>query len=45
MPRSSKCLLPSGFHTNPLYVPLLSSYVPHAPPITFFCFDYPNNIR
>ena len=29
-------LFPSGFPTNTLYTPLLSPYVLHAPPISFF---------
>ena len=41
IPRSYKYFLSSDFHTRSLYVPLLSSYVPHAAPITFFWIRLP----
>jgi len=37
------CLCLSGFPTKILYAPLLSSI--HAPSISFFWFNHPNNTR
>jgi hypothetical protein len=36
---------PQGFPTKILCATFLSPYMLHAPPIPFFSFDHPNNIR